>query len=147
MTPNKRALYAIPEFIVLPPKLRKYALFTLVDGRTHSAACTLLRLNPDRVKNDPRIQRLRDALTPVASAGKSVEVVAPERCSGNDDIAMFECVRRIARDLGDATTPENPAFAKMTFVYPEGHVTHAWLLEHGLSTRLVPDSEATHATR
>jgi len=59
---QKKTLYALPEYIVLPAKLRKYALFTIVDGRSHSSACTLLRLNPDRVKNDVRIQRIREAL-------------------------------------------------------------------------------------
>jgi len=140
---TKKELQDMPEFVVLPAKLRQYILFTELYGKLHGTACRLLKLNKTRTKADPRILECQNAIRSSHAnvlASSAREVVAPERFDHTNSAEMYECVRRISRDLGEEVGAGNPSFARTTFVYPEGHVTHAWLLEKGLAPRLVPDA-------
>jgi hypothetical protein len=137
-TVEKPSLYRLPEYIVLPPKLKKYAMFTLVDGRSHHIACVLLNLKPDRVRKDPRVIRLLAAYQGANSPAPAgpAEIHIPERFSYvmPEDVqaAFYECARRIRRSMANAlpADPEDPALTRTAIIDFEG-------------TRWVPDSEFT----
>ena len=132
-----RSIYKLPEFIVLPTKLKRYCLWTIIDGREHSETCRLLKINPDRTKKDPRVALVKAAWrTPEAPA----EIVIPTRfpAGGPETVAraFYEAARRLERDATGhlpAGDPEDPTLTATTIIrHADGDIPVA---------RWIPDSQ------
>jgi len=125
----KSSIYRLLEYTVLPPRLRKYALAVLIDGRTHADACTILRLNTTRVNADPRLARLKAAWR-AAETPAPREIAIPERfpADASETVAraFYEAARRIRRDEGEGVETEDATLARTTIV---GHDGTRWLCD------------------